>query len=328
MNDILFLSTPKSEYFQNLIYDHLIKKNFQVSKLAIKRSSFPDGEQYYRLDVQSNFQLLGKTAIYVCALINDADILEVVRVGSTLAQYGVRRRIFVIPFLAYSTMERAVMPGEVVTAKCTIQMLSSIGSMGNGNVFLLFDLHTAGLLHYFEGSCIRLEVYGQKCLQKSLPQLGFDPKTYMFASADLGRTAWVNAFARDNGTGVAFIRKVRTHKDGKVSTSVCEIIGNVKGYHLIIYDDMTRTGGTLIHAAEAYLANGALTVDVMVSHLALIGEKEINDLINSPIRKIIATNSHPQTQHPLIKSSDKFIIIDASLEFEIFLEEILPNAKN
>lgn len=325
-SDILLLSTAKSSYFGDLVHQWLAQKQFNITPLELIRSSFPDGERYYRLNVQTNFDLLGKTAVYVCALTGDEDILEVVRVGSTLVQYGVRRRIFIIPFLSYSTMERGVKPGEIVTAKCTIQMLSSIGSVGNGNVFLLFDLHTAGLLHYFEGPCIRLEVYGQKVLTQCLPQLGFDPKTYMFASADLGRTAWVNAFARDSGTTVAFIRKMRVNVDGKVTTQVCEVIGKVAGMHLIIYDDMTRTGGTLIHAAESYLQEGALSVDVMVSHLALISEKEINALINSPIRKIVATNSHPNTQHPMIKKCDKFIIVDASDEFVQCLEEILPKA--
>lgn len=322
--NILLLSTKNAEYFADLIYKHLTDENFKISRLNLIRSTFPDGEKYYCLDVQTNFELLGKTAIYVCPLTCDDEILEVLRVGQTLVQYGVRRRVFIIPFLAYSTMERAVKYGEVVTGKCTIQMLSSIGSVGNGNVFLLFDLHTAGLLHYFEGSCVRLEIYGQKVLTKALPQLNFDSKTYMFASGDLGRTAWVNAFARDNGTSVAFIRKMRIHENGKVSTQVCEVIGDVKDKHVVIYDDMTRTGGTLIHAAETYMSKGALSVDVMVSHLALISEKEINAMIASPIRKIVCTNSHPKTQHPMILNNDKFIIIDAAQEFEECLEEILP----
>ena len=328
LNDVLLLSTERSEYLSDLIYSHLTSQGFNISKLPIERSKFPDGEQYYRLGVASNFDLLGKTSIYVCPLTNDDEILEVVRVGQTLVQYGVRRRVFIIPFMAYSTMERAVKNGEVVTAKCTIQMLSSIGSVGNGNVFLLFDLHTAGLLHYFEGSCIRLEIYGQKILTKALPFLDFDSETYMFASGDLGRTAWVNAFAKANNTKVAFIRKKRTHtKDGNSVTEVCEVIGNVKDKHVIIYDDMTRTGGTLIKAANAYLERGALSVDVMVTHLAVIGEKEINILLNSQIRKIVGTNSHPNTQHPLIKQhSEKFIIIDCTPEFGECLEEILPKA--
>ena len=326
MSDVLLLHTPASGYFADAIYESLRKRGIRVQRLDIARSTFPDGERYYRLNVQSNFELVGKTAIYVCPLTGDEEILEVARVGSTLVQYGVKRRVFVIPFLAYSTMERAVLPGEVVTAKCTIQMLSSIGSMGNGNVFLLYDLHTSGILHYFEGPCIRLEIFGQKALTKGLKHLGFDPKTYMFASADLGRTAWVNAFAREQGTTVAFIRKMRMHVDGKSTTQVCEVIGKVAGKHLIIYDDMTRSGGTLIHAAEKYISEGALSVDVMVSHLALIDDKIIENLINSPIRKIIATNSHPHTQWEKIKNHDKFIILDTSEQFVECLEEIVPKA--
>ena len=322
---ILLLSTRGSEYLADLIFDQLKSMNFKIGRLDLERSSFPDGENYYRLLINQNFELLGKTVVYVCALTGDKDILEVIRVGQTLVQLGVRRRVFIIPFLAYSTMERATKPGEVVTAKLTIQMLSSIGSVGNGNVFLLFDLHTAGLLHYFEGSCIRLEIYAQKVLTKALPLIGFDPKTYMFASADLGRTAWVNAFAREHGTGVAFIRKVRTHENGVVSVDVREVIGDVKDKHVVIYDDMTRTGGTLINAVKTYMEKGALSVDVMLSHLALISENHINTILKSPIRKVIATNSHPYTQHPLIQANkDKFVIIDCAPEFVECLGEILP----
>jgi ribose-phosphate pyrophosphokinase len=323
MSEILLLSTPAADYFSRALLNTLTSHGIHIKTLGLQHSLFPDGEHYYRLMVTSNFELLGKCAIYVCPLTNDNDILEVLRVGTTLVQYGVRRRIFVIPFLAYSTMERAIKPGEVVTAKCTIQMLSGIGSIGNGNVFLLFDLHTAGLLHYFEGPCIRLEIYGQDVLTQGLASLGFDRETFIFASADLGRSAWTNAFARDNGTAVAFIRKTR----GPDGTKVCEVIGQVAGKHVIIYDDMTRTGKTLIRAAEKYIDAGAVTVDVLVSHLALIGPTEIQTLINSPIRKIGATNSHPHTQHEMIQeNADKFLILDMSSKVAEYLTEILPKA--
>lgn len=324
-NDLLLLSTEKATYLADQVYAAMLEKKIAPRRLGLKRSSFRDGERYYRLEVETEFDLLGKTSIYVCPLTGDSDILEVVRVATTLVQLGVKRRIFVIPFMAYSTMERGTLPGEVVTAKCTIQMLSSIGSMGNGNVFLLFDLHTSGLLHYFEGPCIRLELYGQHVLTGALPHLGFNAETHMFASADLGRTAWVNAFARANGTTVAFIRKTRAmDAKGQSVTQVCEVVGSVVGKHVIIYDDMTRTGGTLIGAANTYLERGALSVDVMLSHLAAIDEDVIQTLIDSPLRRIVATNSHPQTQHPMIKASDKFIILDVSGKFVKCLEEIVP----
>jgi phosphoribosylpyrophosphate synthetase len=67
-------------------------------------------------------------------------------------------------------------------------------------------------------------------------------------------------------------------------------------------------------------------VDVLVSHLALIGEKEIEAMIKSPIRTIVATNSHPNTQHVRIQQNPKFKILDLSGEIFGHLAEILPKA--
>ena len=160
---------------------------------------------------------------------------------------------------------------------------------------------------------------------KSLPLIGFDPATFMFASADLGRTAWVNAFARESGTPVAFIRKVRTMVGSISQSQAFEVIGDVKGKHVVIYDDMTRSGGTLVHAAEKYLSVGALSVDVCVSHFLPNDKKVLNYLINSPLRKIVALNTHPATQTAQIKAHpEKFVIVDCSEEFVNCLKDIIP----
>lgn len=328
MSNLVILSTEKSSYFSNLILDNLsARPDVHLDKLEVIRSTFPGGERYYRLDVKDNFELLGKVAIYVCALTDDDDILEVIRVGQTLVQLGVRRRIFIIPFLAYSTMERAVNPGEVVTGKVTIQMLSSIGNGSNGNVFLLYDLHTPGLLHYFEGSSIRLELSGHEPLLKSLHMLGFKQEEFMFASADLGRTTQVNAFARETGTGVAFIRKVRSQDvNGNPTTNAYEVIGNVAGKHVVIYDDMTRSGTTLILAAEKYLSSGAKHVSVMITHFLPNDDKCIQRLIDSRFKKIVMINTHPGSQLEMVQKNERFVVIDCSHQFVECLKEIIPKS--
>lgn len=86
-------------------------------------------------------------------------------------------------------MERAVHPGEIVSAKTNICMMSSIPSSGLGNVFMLLDLHVEGLLHYFEGPCVRVELYAEQILLDGIKALGLTD--FMFASADLGRPKWV-----------------------------------------------------------------------------------------------------------------------------------------
>ena len=91
-----------------------------------------------------------------------------------------------------------------------------------------------------------------------------------------------------------------------------DVIGDVKGKHVIIYDDMTRSASSLIQAAEAYLERGASSVFAVLSHLALNSEAIADLLEKSPIRRIISTNSHPMSQSLKVKTSQKFIIKDVS----------------
>ena len=124
---------------------------------------------------------------------------------------------------------------------------------------------------------------------QAINNLSLPSGTFMFASADLGRPKWygssyylsksrffirVEAFANAYGTDIAFVRKSRKFTE----TVVENVIGEVNGKHVIIYDDMTRSGGTLMHAADAYMTRGALSVTAVISHLALTGPNIVEKL--------------------------------------------------
>jgi ribose-phosphate pyrophosphokinase len=214
-------------------------------------------------------------------------------------------------------MERAVLPGEAVTAKINARRLSGIPNSDRGNIFLMLDLHVSGILHYFEGDCLRYELYGEEILSNAINELKL--KNFIFGTADLGRTKWVETFATKFKTDIVFIRKSREME----KTKVTNVIGEVAGKDIIIYDDMTRSGGTLIKAAEAYLKNGARNIYAVLSHAAFNNKDIIKKLEASPIRKIITTNSHPMSQNILVKKSKKFIIKDISPEFVKVIKKIL-----
>jgi ribose-phosphate pyrophosphokinase len=213
----------------------------------VVRKQFGDGEQYYRINITDRLQLVGVDAIYVSPTASDSDLMELYRVGCELAALGTRRRVFVIPYLGYSTMERAVLPGEIVSAKMNARLLSAIPNSGIGNIFLLCDLHVAGLLQYFEGQAQRMELYAERFLTEAITRaIDFSKGDVMFGSADLGRPLWVESFAKKFGTGIAFIRKTRRFETTQV---IGMPIGEVAGMRVIIYDDMTRSAITLINAA-------------------------------------------------------------------------------
>ncbi len=49
------------------------------------------------------------------------------------------------------------------------------------------------------------------------------------------------------------------------------VIGDVAGYTCILIDDIVDSGGTLVNAADALLANGAKDVYAYISHGVLSG---------------------------------------------------------
>jgi ribose-phosphate pyrophosphokinase len=141
----------------------------------------------------------------------------------------------------------------------------------------------------------------------------------MFGSADLGRPRWVETFANHYGADLALVRKKRIFK----KTQVEGVIGDVRGTNVVIYDDMTRSGESLIQSADAYLERGALSVCAILSHLALNNPSVIDLLEYSKIRRIVALNSHPMSMEERVQRSKKFIIKDISPNYARAIEQLL-----
>ncbi len=314
--DVAILSTPESAYFADLIHQKLQCGE----RVQIERRRFPGGERYHRIMNDDPTFLMGKTAVFVGSTHTDEALNELYEVGCALATgNGTYQRIFVIPFLGYSTMERAANPNEVVKAKTVARLLSSIPATGLGNAFLFHDLHASQFVHYLEGSCFRIELYAKPIMKEALQNLILMEGliNFVFATVDLGRPKLVAEYAKYFRTGLVLIMKDREFE----KTEVLQVIGDVSDKDVVICDDMTRSAGSLVQAAKAYLQKGAKRIYAVLSHLALDTESVIDLLENSPIRKIIATNSHPMSLHPRVhrSGSSKFIIKDVS---SVFVEPI------
>ncbi len=301
MRDLIIVSTKASEYFAELLATKL-----SASITGVERKVFAGGEEYRRFENEFRMYWFGRDVIVAAGITNDYELLDVCRLGSAIAKSGAHRVIYIIPFEAYTTMERAVKPNEVVTAKITARQLSQLPHGDYRNCFLFLDLHTAGFIHYLEGECLRFELYAEEILTEAIGDLGLP--NFMFGSADLGRPKWVKAFAKKFETRMALIDKSRDFQTTKVE----QVIGDVRGMNVIIYDDMIRSAKTLVDAAHAYIDEGAVAVYAVASHAAFDNETAIQRLLSSRIKTTVITNSHPMSQHPLILNSRKFIVKDVS----------------
>ena len=254
---------------------------------AVEHKTFSDGERYQRIlsDVEDrDVVLLGGT-------IDDATTMELLDLASSLVSYGADSLSLVVPYFGYSTMERAVLSGEVVTAKTRARLLSSIPRSNRGNKIYLFDLHTEGIPHYFEHHLYPIHVYCKDIVMQAARDYGGD--NFVLASTDAGRAKWVESLANDLGVGAAFVLKRRIQGD---QTEVSAVNADVHNKTVIIYDDMIRSGGSIINAARVYQEAGAERIFVITTHGLFINHG-LQSLKNCGlIERVVCTDTHPHTQ--------------------------------
>ncbi len=251
---------------------------------TIARKTFPDGEHYLRIEsdpADRDVMLVGGT-------VDDAATLEIYDLACALVMGGAYRLSIVMPFYGYSTMERSVRFGEVVTAKTRARLLSSIPMASRGTQVFMLDLHVAAITHYFEGGIRPIHVYAKQLVTTAARRLGGD--SFVLACTDAGRAKWVESLANDLGVEAAFVYKRRL--DGE-STEVTGVSAQVSGKRVVIYDDMIRTGGSLINAARAYRDSGAVSIDAIATHGLFPGDSLAKLRATGLFGQVVTTDSHP-----------------------------------
>ncbi|NLR64529.1 ribose-phosphate pyrophosphokinase [Chitinophaga varians] len=246
---------------------------------------FPDGEHYHRIVSE----ISNKEVVLIGGTIDDKATLELYDLASGCIQLGAHSLTIVIPFFGYSTMERAVKYGEIVKAKTRAVLFSSLPNTSRGNRVMLIDLHVDGITWYFENDIRPVHLYAKDFVREAALELaGGQP--FVLASTDAGRAKWVESLANDFHVQAAFVFKRRISGE---ETAITAISADVKDKIVIIYDDMIRTGGSLLHAAEAYRDAGARDIYVITTHGIFAGNgfQKIKD--SGIIKGIVCTDTHP-----------------------------------
>lgn len=249
----------------------------------VEVSHFSDGERYQRIltDVEN------RDIVIIGGTINDEATLELFDMASSIVSCGANSLSLVVPYYGHSTMERSVLPGEVVTAKTRARLLSAIPRSNKGNKIYLFDLHTEGIPHYFEHDLYPVHVYCKSIVMEAArDHAGND---FVLASTDAGRAKWVESLANDMGVNAAFILKRRIKGD---HTEVTAVNADVSDRNVVIYDDMIRSGGSIINAAKTYKDAGANKIYVITTHGIFVndGLQKLRD--SRLIEKVICTDTH------------------------------------
>jgi len=280
---------------------------------AVTRRTFPDGESYHRLETSP----ADRDVILVGGTPDDRATLELYDLACGLCGLGAYRLRMVMPFFGYSTMERAVKVGEVVKAKTRARLLSSIPQASRGTQVLLLDLHVDAVAHYFEGGIRTIHVYGKPLVIAAAQRFGCD----VLACTDAGRAKWVESLANDMKVPAAFVYKRRGDAGDLEVTGVS---AQVTGKRVVIYDDMIRTGGSLMQAAKTYRDAGAVSIDALATHGLFPGDSLAKLRASGLFGAIWVTDSHPRALELAATPAGKdFLHVDSTAG--VLTEHLISN---
>ena len=268
-------------------YDYLtteVSADLAIELAELEYRHFLDGERYLRI-VSS---VRDRDILLIGGTVSDQNTLDLYDIASGVVAGGCRSLTMFIPFFGYSTMERAVKPGEIVTAKTRAKLLSSIPRAPYGNHFILLDLHTGGLPYYFEESLTPVHLYAKSIVLRQARLFGGD--NFSIACVDAGRAKWVESLANDLGVEASFVFKRRL---GDAKTEVLASSASVSGKNVIIYDDMIRSGSSIFKAAQAYKQAGAKEISLIATHGVFTGNCLTTLQSSGLIKRVVTTNSHP-----------------------------------
>jgi len=271
-------------------YDYMADELVRVGGFergAIERDVFPDGEHYLRL--ASN--VLDHHAVVIGGTISDTATLELYDLACAIVENGAATLSLIVPWYGYATMDRATKSGEAVTAKNRARIFSSIPAAKLGNQILMLDLHSEGIPHYFEGSLHPVHVYAKPLIESLARDLA--GRDFVLGSTDAGRAKWVESLANALAVPAAFVYKRRL---GPEQTEVTAVSTRLSGETVVIYDDMIRTGSSLLNAARAYREAGAGKMLAIATHGEFPNSSFDRIRETGLFEAIACTDSHPRAR--------------------------------
>ena len=167
----------------------------------------------------------------------------------------------VVPYFGYARQDRKDRPRVCIAAKLMANVLSAAGA----NRIMTMDLHAGQIQGFFDIPVDHLD--GSAVFIPYLKQLGL--KDIVFAAPDVGSMARTRSYAKYFQADLVVCDKQRQRAN---EISEMQVIGEVKGKHVIIVDDLIDTAGTLCQAASSLKKKGAQSVQAICTHAVLSGQ--------------------------------------------------------
>ncbi|MFB6611984.1 ribose-phosphate diphosphokinase [Agromyces sp. NPDC056379] len=244
--------------------------------------TFANGEIYARYDES----VRGSDAFVIQSHTSPINewLMEQLIMIDALKRASAKRITVVAPFYPYARQDKKGRGREPISARLVADLFKAAGA----DRIMSIDLHAAQIQGFFDGPVDHL--FAMPVLLEEFKN-SLDPSTLAVVSPDMGRVRVADIWSDKLGAPLAIIHKRR---DPLVpnQVSVHEIVGDVSGRVCLLVDDLIDTGRTIVKAAEALKANGAIGVVVAATH-AVFSDPATQILQSEFIDRVVVTDTLP-----------------------------------
>ena len=207
-------------------------------------------------------------------------LMELLIITDALRRASARRITAVVPYFGYARQDRKSGSRTPISAKLVANLITHAGA----HRVMTVDLHALQIQGFFDIPTDNL--FASPVMVRDIRER-FDLSNVMVVSPDVGGVVRARGLAKRINTPLAIIDK-RRERAGE--SEVMNVIGDVAGYTCILVDDIVDSGGTLVNAADALLANGAREVYAYISHGVLSGGAAAR-ITTSRLKELVITDS-------------------------------------
>jgi ribose-phosphate pyrophosphokinase len=252
-----------------------------LTKASVRR--FADMEVF--VEIQENVRGSDVFIIQSTSYPANDHLMELLIITDALRRASARRITAVIPYFGYARQDRKVGSRSPISAKLVANLITRAGV----DRVLTLDLHAGQIQGFFDIPTDNL--YASPVMVRDIRER-FDLTNVMVVSPDVGGVMRARGLAKRINAPLAIVDK-RRERAGE--SEVMNVIGDVAGYTCILVDDMVDSGGTLVNAGDALLANGAKEVYAYITHGVLSGGAAAR-ITNSKLKELVITDSIQPTE--------------------------------
>jgi ribose-phosphate pyrophosphokinase len=268
--------------------------NIPLARCQVKR--FADMEVF--VEIQENVRGEDVFVLQSTSFPANDHLMELLIIMDALRRSSARRITAVVPYFGYARQDRKPGPRTPISAKLVANLITRAGA----DRVLTLDLHAGQIQGFFDIPTDNL--FSAPAMVRDIKER-LDGGNRMVVSPDVGGVVRARALAKRIDAPLAIVDK-RRERPGE--SEVMNIIGDVSGRSCILVDDIVDSGGTLVNAADALLANGAKEVYAYITHGVLSGGA-VSRIANSRLKELVISDSIMPTQAVRITQNIRVVSI-------------------